>query len=37
MDESMEPHVKHDSYCHMESFDSASQPEVNENMMYGED
>jgi len=37
MDESMEPRIKHESYDHMESFENTSQPEINENMTYGED
>jgi hypothetical protein len=37
MDENMNTQVEHQSYDHLESFESTSQPEVNENMIYGGD
>jgi len=36
-DESIGPYSKDESYDYGESFDNTSQPEISENMMYGED
>jgi hypothetical protein len=37
VDESMRQQNGHEDYDQMESFDNTSQPEINENMTYGED
>lgn len=37
MNENMQKQACHESYVNMEPFDNTSQPDIHENMMYGED